>query len=906
MCKPKRLALALLLWPIAAWPQTTVDSSQRQSKASDFAPVQLPVLDPSLLQSTVSVSRPTPAKPAIDIQFDPTPTFVYPHDPSLTRWVTVKNNGGYVELAFSAVVNGPGGFSVPGNQLGIPPLPQPETLYLQPNESQRIWVLVNWSEVDRSSWQAGGTYDYRIDLSVYPKTMGPPPSQLPPETQVVSLHNTVQVAYTTLPPPRSQPTGDNNATIAGFVHDAATGKPLANAQVRLVSNTENGAYSPSTDNSGHYSIAVTAYRRVQQGVWADFGVTIQASGYADYHTAVAPHAGDTVSIDAPMTPAAQGPTYSIQSKYDGVLNQYHGEGSKDGKYFAMVPFHSIIPSGVDSQSYAAQSQLLFFSTGGTPLWQFPLYQQTPAVAVSDDGSFVATARCDMSRSDNGVYLLDNAGHIVWNAGNLANGANTFYEVRISHDNKYLAAGDTIGNLYLLDIASKKVVWQRFLNGQVRALEFESDNGTLYASSGDGYFYSFQINGTLNWRTYIGAWVSGFSLSKSYILAGGKEGYFISLMDRATGRTLWQYPIVQNGMNAAIAPDESYLLFQGTSAGFGTLLFDPSGVLLDHDDSTSYGAISSEGSYMLLTGQDIAADDTGTTWLKVMGRDGRQLWNSGSLDRTIHRGPLGGYAWMSSDGRKMVAADGNWVYFLTQQGPSISPGGVADAASYAPSAANGIAPGEMLTLFGQGLGPTQLTHLQLDSAGEVSTLLAGTKVLFDNTPGPLIYTSSGQVSVMAPYDLAGKNKVNITVQYQGLASPPMQFAVAPANPALFTLDASGKGDAAIVHVDGTPVNAANPAAAGEIVLLFAEGYGASVPALGDGLIVTNPLPTPALSTQLLIDGQPVATQYCGAAPLEVNGMLQINFQVPALAAGPHQIQLKVGNRTSPGGATLRTR
>jgi uncharacterized protein (TIGR03437 family) len=310
--------------------------------------------------------------------------------------------------------------------------------------------------------------------------------------------------------------------------------------------------------------------------------------------------------------------------------------------------------------------------------------------------------------------------------------------------------------------------------------------------------------------------------------------------------------------------------------------------------------------MLLTGQGIAADDTGTTWLKVMGRDGRELWNSGSLDHTIHRGPLGGYAWMSSDGRKMVAANGNWVYFLTQQGPSIFRGGVADAASYAPSATNGIAPGEMLTLFGQGLGPAQSSYLQLDGAGKVSTLLAGTKVLFDNTPGPLTYTSSGQASVLAPYDLAGKSTATITVQYQGLASPPMQFAVAPSNPGLFTLDASGKSDAAIVHVDGSPVNAANPAAVGEIVLLFAEGYGASVPALADGVIVANPLPAPALSTQLLIDGQPFSTEYCGSAPLEVNGVLQINFRVPSLVAGAHQIQLQVGNRTSPSGVILRTR
>jgi uncharacterized protein (TIGR03437 family) len=262
--------------------------------------------------------------------------------------------------------------------------------------------------------------------------------------------------------------------------------------------------------------------------------------------------------------------------------------------------------------------------------------------------------------------------------------------------------------------------------------------------------------------------------------------------------------------------------------------------------------------------------------------------------------------MSDDGRKLVAAHGNWVYFLAQQGPGVPSAGVTSAASFSASATNGVSPGEMLTLFGQGLGPAQLTSLQLDSTGKVATLLAGTEVLFDNTPGPLIYTSSGQVSVMAPYDLAGKSTVTITAQYQGLSSPPVDVAVVPANPALFTLNSSGQGDGAIVRPDGSAVNAANPAGAGDVLLLFAEGYGVSTPALPDGLVVTTTLPAPALTTLLLIDGQPVPTQYCGAAPYMVNGVLQVNFQVPALASGAHQIQLKVGDRTSPAGVTLRTR
>jgi uncharacterized protein (TIGR03437 family) len=902
--RSKRLALlatVIFLSPLAR-SQTTVDASQRQAKASDFTPVQLPALDPSLLQSTVSVSRPAPAKPVIELQYDPTPDFVYPHDPNLIRWITVKNDGGYVELEFKGSVNGPGGFSTPGTWH-----PQRPALYLQPGESQRIWVIVGWGDLDQSSWTAAGTYDYRIDLSVYAPGNGQPAS-------TVSLHNNVHVVYTAFPPviTPGQPVGDNNAAIGGMVFDAATRKPVAHAQVQLASTTEmfgtpymdssGHSIAAYTDSTGHYSIAVTAYRRVPQGVWNDFGISIQAPGYAAFHTAIAPRAGDNIGLDAPMKAAVQGPAYVVQAKTDAVMNQYVGAASKDGRYVALAPFHSILngPLSPCGAGVSDQAKLSFFTTDGALLWQFPLYAEDPAVAVSDDGSLVATARCDSSTSDTGVYVLDHNGQIVWFA-NLG----SFFEVRFSHDNKYLAAGDLDGNLYLLDIASKKAVWQRFVNDQVRTLAFDSDNGTLNAGSGDGYLYSFRMDGTLAWRTYIGGWSTTFNMSKNYILVGGKEGYFISLLNKANGQTLWQFPLVVSGNYAVIAPDESYIA-AGGSQGQGTLLLDLNGVLLDHDDGTGAAAIANGGSYMLLTSQDPSPGDTGTTWLKVMGRDGRELWNSGLLDHTVDRGPLDGFAWISDDGRKMVAANGNWVYFLTQQGPIATSLGVVSAASYSASAVNGISPGEMLTLFGQGLGPQGLTALQLDGAGRVATLLAGAEVLFDNTPAPIIYTSSGQVSVMAPYDLAGKSKVTITAQYQGLSSPPLEFAVVPANPGLFTLDSSGKGDAAIVHVDGSPVNSGNPAAAGEFVSLYAEGYGTSTPALPDGTLVAGVLPAPVASTQLLIDGQPVDMSYCGSAPYMVNGVLQVNFGVPALAAGAHQIQLTVGNRQSPTGVTLRIR
>jgi uncharacterized protein (TIGR03437 family) len=252
-------------------------------------------------------------------------------------------------------------------------------------------------------------------------------------------------------------------------------------------------------------------------------------------------------------------------------------------------------------------------------------------------------------------------------------------------------------------------------------------------------------------------------------------------------------------------------------------------------------------------------------------------------------------------------DSNFVLVSSiERLPAVITTSFVSAASYQASSSLGISPGELVVVFGQGIGAAALTTLNLDSNGAVTTSLAGTRVLFDGTPAPVIYTSANQISVVAPYNLAGKSSVSVVVEKQGTQISSSSIAVATANPGIFTLDASGKGDAAIVRADGSPVTAAAPAAVGDTLLLFGEGYGTASPSLADGAIVGSTPPIPAAQTSLLIDGQPISILYAGGAPQLVNGVLQVNFQVPQLAAGSHTIQLKVGDRISPAGVNFQTR
>ena len=106
--------------------------------------------------------------------------------------------------------------------------------------------------------------------------------------------------------------------------------------------------------------------------------------------------------------------------------------------------------------------------------------------------------------------------------------------------------------------------------------------------------------------------------------------------------------------------------------------------------------------------------------------------------------------------------------------------VANAASYSSAA---VSPGEIVTIFGNNLGPATLTLYQL-TGGAFPTSIAGTQVLFDNRPAPMIYTSRTQVSAVVPYGVAGKSATNVQVQYQSALSGPVAAPVQAATTGVF--------------------------------------------------------------------------------------------------------------------------
>jgi uncharacterized protein (TIGR03437 family) len=244
-----------------------------------------------------------------------------------------------------------------------------------------------------------------------------------------------------------------------------------------------------------------------------------------------------------------------------------------------------------------------------------------------------------------------------------------------------------------------------------------------------------------------------------------------------------------------------------------------------------------------------------------------------------------------------------IRLLTPVASSIS---VVNAASGVGLA---VSPGELVAIYGTGLGPA-IPAVQQPVNGVYGTQLAGTTVNFNGINAPILYASSSQVTAIVPYAMANTSMATATVNYQLTAGVSAAVPVVPAAPGIFTANASGIGQIAAVNQDGTVNSVTNPAHQGTVISFYLTGEGSTNPPGTDGAI--TPLPpappiTPIQQVQVFLSNQIVPTTYVAEAPGSVAGLMQINamippnlIQAPVTAPVPVPVQVIVGSSfTQPG-------
>jgi len=245
--------------------------------------------------------------------------------------------------------------------------------------------------------------------------------------------------------------------------------------------------------------------------------------------------------------------------------------------------------------------------------------------------------------------------------------------------------------------------------------------------------------------------------------------------------------------------------------------------------------------------------------------------------------------------------------------AVAPGGpplVVSIVSSASGAVSAIAPGEIITIFGLNIGPA-VPRGTIIVNGKVPTSLSGARVFFGNIPAPLLYSSVTQLNAIVPYEvldatngLAPPEPVLVEVESNGSRTSLGGVPVAPAAPSIFTLDATGQGQAAVLNQNNSVNSQTNPAIVGSVIQIYATGAGLTSPPGITGEVTQGDSKRPVLPVTVTIGGLDAQVQFAGAAPGEVSGLFQVNALVPRVAPGPAvPIVLTVGLAHSQNGVTI---
>ncbi len=220
----------------------------------------------------------------------------------------------------------------------------------------------------------------------------------------------------------------------------------------------------------------------------------------------------------------------------------------------------------------------------------------------------------------------------------------------------------------------------------------------------------------------------------------------------------------------------------------------------------------------------------------------------------------------------------------------------------------FAPNTFVSIYGTNLAyATRAISPDDVRAGTLPTALigGGVHVLLNMLPANLYFVSPNQVNILIPPSLA-PGKVKLQLVNDALAGPAVEIMLEAAAPALFEVE-----DHRVVatHGNGPLVTPEAPAAAGEIVVLYASGLGATSPAALPNRLAEIPAQVADLEHfQVEIGGAAVARAdilYAGLTP-GFGGLFQINLRLPGGTAADPEIRVGYPGNMSPPGRVLPLR
>jgi uncharacterized protein (TIGR03437 family) len=225
-------------------------------------------------------------------------------------------------------------------------------------------------------------------------------------------------------------------------------------------------------------------------------------------------------------------------------------------------------------------------------------------------------------------------------------------------------------------------------------------------------------------------------------------------------------------------------------------------------------------------------------------------------------------------------------------------------SAATLAAGPLAPGELVVINGSALAHGQASS----TSSPLPQQLAGASVLIGGQLTSLLYANNGQLVGIVPPNIPVNSSQQIVPLRDNTIGVPTAAIVAATQPAVFTREGSGTGQA-LAYKAGVLADTSNPVQSGDTVIIYTAGLGV-VDAAG---AATNPVSATigGQAAQIGYAGTAVTGSFPAAGPPQVlgvstglGGLYQVTATIPAgVSGGPAAVIFSSAGQTSQQGVTL---
>jgi len=518
----------------------------------------------------------------LEIDVNPIPSGDLPLDKMIKHKFEATNTGNTsLEINFSVEVISP--FIQEIRTVS----PEPQTLYLDPGETQVLMTKMDekWGKIP--AYTPEEFNEPGSDSRTYRWTFSESRTR---QTQTVD----VQIDYSLLDDTRHVEEAERNQNVSGSLVVTATivdqsGEPVEGAQLKLT--------------TGHWESIATSGGGGQvsfRGVpWREDWI-LEARSHdqsalcppppkpcfsSDPYWESTPVARDMLFInemERDYSLRLENPPwksdYQLTNTIKNGIGFWRGSVDDAGDNVLLVQG---MENWVQAEGKEKDSKLFLYTTEGELKWSYPMGWEAWGASLSRDAKWAAFVTSNPTKN---LGVIDaQTGNPLWikTAQDITETTHPELdskEIQISNTNQYLGVGGVDGTFLLADLLTGTIQWTRFVHGQVRGILFDESDQFVYVGSGDGKAYKLDVSdGSLLWIGEIGSWpyVNGFQLSpdETSLAAGGKYGD-LTLLDTLNGETIWYHDMRDIVAWLDFSPDGKHLI-AGGGGQYSTLLVDVS-------------------------------------------------------------------------------------------------------------------------------------------------------------------------------------------------------------------------------------------------------------------------------------------------------------------------------------------